>query len=513
MKHAPRTVFLLGLSLAVVPAWSASIGTGKERPRDGSVRAQAGSRLAQAPAPGPARSASPEQVAVPAAPRFDIERFDVQGNTLLEPAEVERALAPYSGKSKDFSDVQRALEALEGRYQRAGYGAVQVILPEQELERGVIVLRVIEPRLAKIAVEGNKFFDAENIRRSIPELKEGTTPNVVAMGQSSRLANENPAKRTTILLRAGANEGEVDATVRVQDEKFWRAGVSLDNTGSPTTGMYRLSFAYQHSNLFNLDHTLTFQYQLDPEPIDELDQLKVMGLAYRIPLYGLKSSIDLLAGYSDIGAASGQVIQGIAFNTSGSGTIFGARYNYTLPRIPGWQDYEHTISFGLDYKAFTNQVVEVQAGVAGENLTPDVTVYPLSITYNGSRRFENSEISFFGSGAHNIYPHGPDAYREKFYGPPGIGVRPGVGRPTYTAWRYGLNAVRALANDVQLRANITGQWSRDALVPGEQFGIGGWESLRGMREREAANDKGYRGTLEVYSPDLGGKLGLDGARL
>ena len=431
---------------------------------------------------------------------------------MLEPAEIDRAVAPYTGKSKDFADVQRALEALEDRYRRAGYGTVQVILPEQELERGVIVLRVVEPRVAKITVEGNKFFDAENIRRSIPELKEGVTPNIVAMGQSSRLANENPAKRTTVLLRAGAKEDEIDATIRVKDEKFWRAGVSLDNTGSPTTGMYRLSFAYQHSNLFNLDHTLTFQYQLDPAPLNEIDQLKVMGLAYRIPLYGLKSSIDLLAGYSDIGSASGQVIEGIGFNTSGSGTIFGARYNHTLPRIAAWPDYEHSVSFGLDYKAFTNQVVTVSA--PDENLAPDVTVYPFSITYSASRRFENAEISFYGSGAHNIYPHGPDAYREKFYSEePPYGVRPGVGRPTYTVWRYGLNAVRALANDVQLRANVSGQWSRDALVPGEQFGLGGWESLRGMRERESANDKGYRATLEVYSPDLGGKLGLEGARL
>ena len=46
------------------------------------------------------------------APRFDITRFDVVGNTLLKPEEIQRAVAPYTGKQKDFSDIQRALEAV-----------------------------------------------------------------------------------------------------------------------------------------------------------------------------------------------------------------------------------------------------------------------------------------------------------------------------------------------------------------------------------------------------------------
>ncbi|MPZ42338.1 MAG: ShlB/FhaC/HecB family hemolysin secretion/activation protein [Betaproteobacteria bacterium] len=468
-------------------------------------------QLAQA---GPAKKPAlplPEQVAVPPPPRFDIQHFDVQGNSLLSAEEVAEAVGPYTGKSKDFADVQRALEALQRRYQQRGFGAAQVVLPEQELEQGVIVLRVIEPKLGKVTVEGNEYFDWWNIRRSLPALQEGTTPNALEIGRNARLANENAAKRTTVLLRPGANEGEMDATVRVQDEKFWRAAVSFDNTGSPTTGMYRLGVAYQHSNLFNLDNTVTIQYQLDPEPIEEADQLKVLGVGYRIPLYGQNASIDLLAGYSSIGSASGQVIQGVAFNIAGSGTIFGARYNYTLPRPAGWGEYDHRISVGLDYKAFSNQVAE--ATNPDTNLTPDVTVHPLSVTYSATKRMQNAELGFFGTLLKNIHPHGSDASAEHFNGPPGIGVRPGVGEPWYTVFRYGINYARALPHDMQLRANMTGQWTRDALVPGEQFGIGGWDNLRGMLEREGASDRGYRASIELYSPDVASGFGMDGGRL
>ena len=455
----------------------------------------------------------PPATEVPQAPRFDIDRFDVQGNTLLAAEDIEAAVRPYTGKSKDFADVQRALEALQQRYQARGFGTVQVLLPEQELERGVIVLRVIEPKIGKVAIDGNKHFSDANIRRSLPSLKEGTVPNANAIGVEARLASDNPAKRTTVLLRAGDNEGEVNATVRVQDERPWRAVVSLDNTGTPSSGRYRLGMAYQHSNIFDRDHALTLQYQLDPSPLSDFDQLKIFGAAYRVPLYAHGASVDLLFGYSSLGAATGQVIQGQAFNISGSGTIAGVRYNRILPRIVALDDYEHRISLGLDYKAFSNNVAQdFGGGVTGPNLTPDVTVYPGSLTYAGTKRMENAEFSLYAAVARNMYAHGPDSGHSRFNGPPGEGVRPGVGDPHYTVWRYGANYLRGFANDVQVRVNVTGQWTRDALVPGEQFGLGGWDNLRGLIEREGSNDRGYRGTIEVYSPDIGNKI-ADGVRL
>lgn len=510
MSHALRSIVLLGLSLSVVPAWSAA--SGAQRDKTLKKRAPA-ARIELAQAPVPAVPAAVSPAAVPEAPRFDIERFDVQGNTLLDPTAVASAVDRFTGKRKDFADVQRALESLQQLYQDLGYSTVQVLLPEQDLENGVVSLRVIEPRLGKVVVEGNKFFDETNIRRSIPALKEGSTPNVSAVSRNSRLANENAAKRTAVLLRAGENESEIDATIRVRDDKFWRASISLDNTGSPSTGMWRLGAGYQHSNLFNRDHTLTIQYQLDPEPIDQFDDLKILGLGYRIPFYGLNASLDVLAGYSSVGSASGQVISGVPFNISGSGTIFGVRWNYQLPRIPGWTDFEHRLSFGFDYKAFANSGLgPIQNGVV-QPVLPDVTVHPISVTYSGSRTMDAAQFGFYGTVLHNFYPHGNDATADRFNGPAGVGIRPGVGRPTYTVWRAGMNYAQAFTNDVQLRAVAAGQWTRDALIPGEQFGLGGWESVRGMREREASNDRGLRASLEVYSPNLGTAMSIPNGQL
>ena len=51
------------------------------------------------------------------------------------------------------------------------------------------------------------------------------------------------------------------------------------------------------------------------------------------------------------------------------------------------------------------------------------------------------------------------------------------------------------------------------MVAPEQFGIGGADNIRGFNERYASNDKGYKTTFEIYTPDYGKAWGLGDGRL
>ncbi len=186
--------------------------------------------------------------------RFDITAYRVEGSTLLTNKQLQSAVAPFQGKQRDFADIQRALEALETVYRKAGFGAVQIFLPEQELQGGVVVLRVVESRIGKVEVTGNKHFDTGNIRRSVPALKEGQTPNSRALADNLRAANESPVKQARVVLRPSSQPNEVDAKVEVEDESPWRVFSTLDNTGTDQTGSTRLGVGLQNANLFNRDH-------------------------------------------------------------------------------------------------------------------------------------------------------------------------------------------------------------------------------------------------------------------
>ena len=198
--------------------------------------------------------------AAPETPRFEIRRYLFQGTTLIPQVELERRTRPFTGKARSFGDVQRALEAVERAYSEAGYNAVQVVLPEQELERGEVRFEIVEARVARIVVEGNKHFDEANIRASVPSLAPGSAPNIGQIARNLRVANENPAKKATVLLRSGEREGTVDAVVRVEDEDWLKFAVTLDTTGTSETGRLRLGLGLQNANFGYNDHVLSLQY-------------------------------------------------------------------------------------------------------------------------------------------------------------------------------------------------------------------------------------------------------------
>lgn len=149
---------------------------------------------------------------------FDIVRFQVEGNSILSADRTQELVAPFVGSRKNYGDVQKALEALEGEYRRLGYGTVQVYVPEQELTTGVVRLQVSEGVIGKVAITGNQHFNDANVRAGLPNLKEGTAPNMRALSENVQLSNENPAKQVEVTLGVSEEEGKVDAKIEVKEE-------------------------------------------------------------------------------------------------------------------------------------------------------------------------------------------------------------------------------------------------------------------------------------------------------
>jgi hemolysin activation/secretion protein len=413
-------------------------------------------------------------------PLFNIARFVVEGNTLLPGRQVDTVLAPFTGKDRAIADVQRAVRALENEYQREGYVAVLVTVPEQEVRGGEVRLLVSEARIAQVRVQGNVFFDEANIRRSLPALKEGTSPNTRKLAESAQLANENPAKHVAISLRA-MDLQNVEATIRVTDEDPGKFSVFGDNTGTPDTGRRRIGVGYQNANMFDRDQVLNAQVITSP---DSTDDVLISGIGYRVPIYRWRGVFDAVLGYSNVDSGT---VQGL-FAVSGEGTIFGLRYTQHLRRFG---TYEQRLQLAWDRREFRNDVTFE----GSESLVPDVNVQPLSLTYRGRFNTLGTEVGFYVSAARNI-PGSGDASQEAF-----TATRLGADA-SYSILRAGGAYSQALPRHFLFRAVFNAQYTNDLLVPGEQFGMGGVYSVRGFFEREAINDMGAQGSVEVYTPDF-----------
>jgi len=307
------------------------------------------------------------------------------------------------------------------------------------------------------------------------------------LSENVQLANENPAKQTTVVLEGADEAGRADALLRVVDDDPRRVTLSVDNTGTPQTGSLRAGIGYQDANLTGRDDVLNAQFVTAPSNVNNV---KIFGLGYHRPVYAWGGAFDFIAGYSDVNSGTLQNL----FTVSGSGTVLGARYTQTFPSVSA---YQQKLGLGLDYRAFKQNVALVGTTWT---LIPDITIHPVSLVYTGRRSVAGSDLSFVVSVSQNL-PGGND-------GDQGAFTAQRAGAPSnYRIWRLGGAWSQALPSDFLFRAVANAQYTRDPLVPGEQFGLGGQDSVRGFYEREAANDRGMRLSAEVYGPDVGNRIG------
>lgn len=419
-------------------------------------------------------------------PTFEVRGFRVDGNTVLDAARLDAALAPYAGATRSFADVQAAAAALQAAYAQAGFGAVTVVLPEQEVSSGTVRLLVVEPRLRNVVVEGAAAVDADKVRRSLPSLRTGATPNTDALAREIRLANENPARRVGVELKSAA-PGAIDAVVSVLQDKPWKIGALLDNTGTPATGRTRIGAFVQYADVAELDHVATLQYVTSTErPAD----VTIAALNYRVPLPSRGDSIDLYGVYTDVDSG---VVNDL-FSVRGRGTVAGVRYNQNLRPTAS---YQHRLVYGLEQRRTDNRV-----GLVGgtPDLVPDVTLHPASIGYAATWTGDERQLDFSGTGVRNLLGGAHAGAADIATARSGASAR-------YAIVRYAANLQQTLPGDAQLRVAVDGQYTQDALVSAEQFGIGGQDSVRGFDERELISDIGTRATLELQTPNFGDRLG------
>lgn len=442
---------------------------------------------------------------------FDIVRFQIEGNSILPAEKAQELVAPYVGRKKVYGDVQKALEALENEFRRLGYGTVQVYVPEQELTTGVVRLQVSEGVVGKVTITGNKYFDNDNIRAALPDLKEGAAPNMRQLSENVQLSNENPAKQVEVTLGTSEQEGKVDVRVEVKEEDPTRLYVTLDNTGTKATGKHRIGVSYQNANVGNRDQVVTLAYTT---AVDAPSGVKVdiFSVGYRLPLYAIGDSIDVIYGNSSTNTPASVLAPGGTLALNGKGEIIGLRYNHIFPRKG---EYTSKLVLGFDYKYMnsrcnTNGVPTPidPPGVTG-SCTP-YTLRPISATYSGVWQQPGQAVDYNLGFIHHLFPMG-----SRYVGPAGTDRYSFVtGRQTtdtFTAWRAGGSYSRALPGDWLARAAVSGQYANNPLPPGEQLGLTGNTTVRGFLERAVAVDRGYVANLEVYTPDYAGTMGLDGS--
>jgi hemolysin activation/secretion protein len=96
------------------------------------------------------KSQAQPDVDLPAAPRFVVQRFQIEGATLVPLADLQAALKPWLNKPITLLHLQHAARVMAEVYQAQGW-PVRPQVPAQDVHSGVVTLVVDESRVADAA--------------------------------------------------------------------------------------------------------------------------------------------------------------------------------------------------------------------------------------------------------------------------------------------------------------------------------------------------------------------------
>lgn len=423
------------------------------------------------------QSALPE--ATGATTQFPIRGFELNGDIPLSSDETTRILAPFIRPDGTLETLQKAGASLEAALKAKGYVLHRVTLPPQEVGNKVS-FNVIKFVIGKVTVEGSGAFGDANIRASLPELREGEAPNFRALAVQAAIANENPSKQVQVSLSESEEPEKIDVKLLTKASAPVTFAASLANTGSEATGNDRLALVGGHSNLFGLDHQASFAYTTS---IERAERVKQFGLNYRIPMYRWGGVVGMSYTNSDVEGDFG------SFKSSGAGETYGLNYNHYLQPEGGRKTY---LSAGLDEKLFKVSKVNGVL-IPGQQ---DRGSRPLSLGYTAKTETDTSvwglgtelAVNLPGSTGNNLAAYQTEDARIETVNWSILRLNGSY----LTGWSSGwLWSVRGQM-----------QYTGSALISGEQFGLGGSGSVRGVGERVISGDKGVGLSTELTTPEL-----------
>ncbi len=434
---------------------------------------------AAASTPGANTAEAQPETAVSQLGNLYIREYRVRGNKQLKPIEIEEAVYPFMGPGRSEKDVEEARLALEKIYKSKGFQSVYVQVPQQTGARGIIFMEVTEAPVGRLRVKGSRYFLPSKIKEQAPSMQEGTVPNFNEITKDIVALNRWRDRKITPELRAGVVPGTVDIDLKVEDKLPLHGSWELNNQHNANTVPYRLNGSISYGNLWQMGHTLGLSFQVAPEkPSDGT----VFSAFYQAPVPDVQGLNVMLTGTvqdSNISTLGGGAV-------IGKGQIIGLRFMKTLPAE---QSYFHSLSFGLDWKNF---IQDVKAG--GAVVSSPIQYYPLTLAYSASHVADHSYTEFNASVV--LHLTGMGGSRSEF------AARRFNAKDNFFYFRGDLSHTHDLPGGFQLYTRVQGQAAPQPLINTEQISAGGLNTVRGYLIATQLGDSGAIGSLEFRSPSF-----------
>jgi hemolysin activation/secretion protein len=406
-----------------------------------------------------------------------VEKFEVVGSTIFSTEELEKTTKPFTQRPITFAELLQVRTAITQLYIDRGFITSGAFLPLQTIEAGIVKIQVLEGGLEAIEVTGTTRLNPDYVRSRVA-IATGKPLNRERLIEALQLLQLNPLiANISAELSAGTKPGQNLLSIKVTEAKSWHGDLIIDNRRSPSVGTLRRQAQVREANIFGQGDAIAATYT-------NTDGSNSYDLSYTYPINPTNGTI------------------GFAYSNNNSRAI--EPPFDTLDILANSRSYELTLRQPLWQRPTQEFALGITAAHRESETSLLATPFPLSPGADALGRTRVSALRFFQEFTQRSSRE-VLALRSQF----SVGVAPFAltvdDAPVdsmFAVWRGQGQYVNLLAPDTLLLLRADIQFADRALVPLEQFGIGGQESVRGYRQDLLLSDNGAIASAELRLPIL-----------
>ena len=413
------------------------------------------SNTADAPA---TNATAPSTEAAPAdtPAQFAFKGFKFEGNTFYSSNSLTRLIAKQVPAIKDLSDIQSAAQAVANRYQEDGVLARVDLLP-QDLTEGIVTITITEGKFSGARMESanSAKLPPDLLTRMVEKAQPvGAPVRLSNMDRATMLLSEVPGVQANVRLSTGQAEGQTEALVQVQDKNPWDGQLTLDNTGTLSTGIGRFSSQFNRYGMLSRADVGSMQYMHS----QGLDYLR---LGYNEPLGYGGARWGLNTEYTQYKVIS---------DDYDSLDLHGPSNSLSLYVSQPWirrRDFSSDWVMTAERKNFKNISIYSASQYKVNNLSGTVSMTSQDSLWRGGENNASLQLQrgFVNYDTTNTLDGG------------------------FTKWRLNMSRKNKINDSQALLLSYQRQWANRDLDSSEKFSIGGASSVRAYPGGEASGSE------------------------
>lgn len=394
------------------------------------------------------------------------------------PVTLGSVLAPWKGRALTEGDLVTIADIILAHYDVEGYPVVSIDAPEQELNSGTLRLLVELGRIGNVGVTRPSYGNPKAVSKGL-KLRRGKIIRRSELDEQMAWYGRSVFRRPQLMVSPGDEPATADLLIGLAEKKPWRVSLGYENTGPALLGENR--FILGAAGMTKNEHILAWQTVLG----DPVSSLQAHALSWEIPFHRIHQSLQLDAVYAEV--LSYAVQSGLPVENTGVSWSVAAIEKFSLPTLGKWRQ---RLTSGVEVKA-TNQFVLF----GGAAFSPgEVRLVNARVNYGLSRDWKDAglwvDTTLLGSPG-GLIP-GNDDEDFQVYDPEAVA--------NYAIMRVAGEGWWSPGGDWRVGLRGSAQVTNTRLLPVEQFAAGGYQTVRGVAEREYYADNGWQSSLELYAP-------------